>query len=64
MTLFTELKLKTIILILELQNRKILEELQLKKQILLKQGVVQSLGSSISTSSTSVTSALVSHLNC
>ncbi|OXU29862.1 hypothetical protein TSAR_003032 [Trichomalopsis sarcophagae] len=32
----------------ELQNRKILEELQLKKQMLLKQGVVQSLGPSIS----------------
>lgn len=32
----------------ELQNRKILEELQLKKQMLLKQGVASSLGTSLS----------------
>ncbi|EFN86335.1 SOSS complex subunit C homolog [Harpegnathos saltator] len=36
----------------ELQNRKILEELQLKKQMLLKQGVAPSLTSSLAVSST------------
>ncbi|KAH0952718.1 hypothetical protein HN011_009026 [Eciton burchellii] len=36
----------------ELQNRKILEELQLKKQMLLKQGVAPTLNSSLGVSST------------
>ncbi|XP_011159174.1 SOSS complex subunit C homolog [Solenopsis invicta] len=36
----------------ELQNRKILEELQLKKQMLLKQGVAPSLNTSLGVSST------------
>lgn len=34
----------------ELQNRKILEELQLKKQMLLKQGVAPTLNTSLVTS--------------
>ncbi|KAH0561397.1 SOSS complex subunit C homolog [Cotesia typhae] len=37
----------------ELQNRKILEELQLKKQMLLKQGVAPTLGTSLNTPPTS-----------
>ncbi|XP_014214176.1 SOSS complex subunit C-like [Copidosoma floridanum] len=41
----------------ELQNRKILEELQLKKQMLLKQGVQQSLGSSLNIPSIITSSA-------
>lgn len=40
----------------ELQNRKILEELQLKKQMLLKQGVAPSLTSSLAVSTGSVSS--------
>lgn len=36
----------------ELQNRKILEELQLKKQMLLKQGVAPSFGTPINPTST------------
>lgn len=36
----------------ELQNRKILEELQLKKQMLLKQGVAPTLNTSLGVSST------------
>lgn len=44
------------IFILELANRKILEELQLKKQILLKQGSTPSItSSSVSLSSTPAT---------
>jgi hypothetical protein len=37
----------------EIQNRKILEELQLKKQMLLKQGVSQPLSMSVPSSNTS-----------
>lgn len=44
----------------ELQNRKILEELQLKKQMLLKQGVAPALNSSLATSPTGSTSNPVS----
>ncbi|XP_012250325.1 SOSS complex subunit C [Bombus pascuorum] len=36
----------------ELQNRKILEELQLKKQLLLKQGVAPTLNTSLAVTST------------
>lgn len=36
----------------ELQNRKILEELQLKKQMLLKQGVAPTLNTSLAVTST------------
>ncbi|XP_012530742.2 SOSS complex subunit C homolog [Monomorium pharaonis] len=44
----------------ELQNRKILEELQLKKQMLLKQGVAPSLGvTSLGVSSTGSASNVV-----
>jgi len=45
---------------LELQNRKILEELQLKKQMLLKQGVAPTLNSSLGVSSTGSVSNIVS----
>ena len=44
---------------LELQNRKILEELQLKKQMLLKQGVAPSLGSTLTTPSAGSASSVV-----
>ena len=37
-------------LILEIQNRKILEELQIKKQLLLKQGAGQALNSPLTVS--------------
>ncbi|XP_051168289.1 SOSS complex subunit C homolog [Leptopilina boulardi] len=39
----------------ELQNRKILEELQLKKQMLLKQGVTTNLGSTLTSTAGSAT---------
>ncbi|CAD1471569.1 unnamed protein product, partial [Heterotrigona itama] len=39
-------------LIVELQNRKILEELQLKKQMLLKQGVAPTLSTSLAVTPT------------
>jgi hypothetical protein len=45
---------------IELQNRKILEELQLKKQMLLKQGVAPTLNSSLGVSSTGSVSNIVS----
>lgn len=48
-------------LLLELQNRKILEELQLKKQMLLKQGVAPSLTSSLAVPSTGSASNIVSN---
>lgn len=47
-------------LFVELQNRKILEELQLKKQMLLKQGVAPSLNTSLGVSSTGSASSIVS----
>lgn len=43
----------------ELQNRKILEELQLKKQMLLKQGVAPTLNTSLAVTSTGSASTLV-----
>lgn len=46
-------------LIVELQNRKILEELQLKKQLLLKQGVAPTLNTSLAVTSTGCPSNLV-----
>ncbi|XP_043462516.1 SOSS complex subunit C homolog [Leptopilina heterotoma] len=42
----------------ELQNRKILEELQLKKQMLLKQGVTPNLGSSLTATAGSATTTV------
>ncbi|XP_023289853.1 SOSS complex subunit C homolog [Orussus abietinus] len=42
----------------ELQNRKILEELQLKKQLLLKQGVAPSLGTPLAVPPASSASGL------
>lgn len=48
---FFLIKTKSLLsLIAELQNRKILEELQLKKQMLLKQGVAPTLNTSLVTS--------------
>ena len=46
-------------LIVELQNRKILEELQLKKQMLLKQGVAPTLSTSLAVTPTGSPSNLV-----
>lgn len=54
------IRLYTLIVVIELQNRKILEELQLKKQMLLKQGVAPTLNSSLGVSSTGSASNVVS----
>lgn len=46
----------------ELQHKKILEELQVKKQMLLKQGVAPTLNSSLGVLSTGSASSVVSKL--
>jgi len=51
----------TLLLFVELQNRKILEELQLKKQMLLKQGVAPTLNT-LGVSSTGSVSNIVNVL--
>ncbi|KAL0104828.1 hypothetical protein PUN28_016460 [Cardiocondyla obscurior] len=47
----------------ELQNRKILEELQLKKQMLLKQGVTPALNTSLGVASTGSVSNIATQSN-
>lgn len=47
------------VIFVELQNRKILEELQLKKQMLLKQGVAPTLNTSLAVTSTGSASTVV-----
>ncbi|XP_011694007.1 PREDICTED: SOSS complex subunit C [Wasmannia auropunctata] len=47
----------------ELQNRKILEELQLKKQMLLKQGVAPTLNTSLGVASTGSASNIATQSN-
>jgi len=62
MPVYVKLHLVDLILLfgsVELQNRKILEELQLKKQMLLKQGVAPTLNSSLGVSSTGSVSNIV-----
>jgi hypothetical protein len=60
-TIESKIKISNLFLnfISELQNRKILEELQIKKQLLLKQGVAQTLSTSISVTTTITSTALV-----
>ncbi|XP_011503885.1 PREDICTED: uncharacterized protein LOC105366966 [Ceratosolen solmsi marchali] len=57
-TLSQFMNINTISQFKKLQNRKILEELQLKKQLLLKQGVAQTLGTSISVATTATSTSL------